>query len=175
MKVIINTHEHYWDCETCGFAGSTTISFNSEELGFFEDGEPATCFSGKDGDLITVLKELQTRLAQKGIIVDLKDYDDTLEIKYYEIMESVNWCDDNMNSEQQAVYDEYVKYSEEYGAFYNEDNLVKYFEQYGIELEFEHTCDEPWDDYDPDEHDEYYSELFDQGYTTDDSYERDDD
>lgn len=159
MKVIINTHDHYWDCETCGSAGSTTISFNSEELGFFEDGEPATCFSGKDGDLITVLKELQTRLAQKGIIVDLKDYDATLEIKYYEIMESVNWCDDNINLEQQAVYDEYVKYSEEYGAFYNEDNLVKYFEQYGIELEFEHTCDEPDDDYDTDYYDDDSYEL----------------
>ncbi|AFC21616.1 hypothetical protein GAP32_166 [Cronobacter phage vB_CsaM_GAP32] len=175
MKVLINTHHHDWDCETCGGSSSTTISFDNSELGYFEDGEPATCFTGKDGDLYTVLKELNSRLKERGISIDLKEFDDTLSEKYYEIMESLDWDFEAASTEQNEIISSYDKSYEEYILFYAEDSLIEHYSKHGIFLEFEETCDEiEYDDYDADEHDQYYSDLFDNGYTTDDSYTRDD-
>ena len=167
MKVLINTHHHDWDCETCGGASSTTISFDNDELGYFCDGDPATCFTGKDGDLYTVLKELNSRLNERGISIDLKEFNDTLSEKYYEIMELLDWDFEAASTEQSEIISSYDKSYEEYILFYVEDSLIEHYSKHGIFLEFEETCDEI-------EYDEYYSELFDNGYTTDDSYTRED-
>lgn len=177
LSVIINSHEHYWDCETCGGAGSTTISFESSELGFYMDGEPSTCFQGSDGYIQNVLKELNQRLTQKGIIVELKENNDDLEFEVELMLQTVDWDNTRIESEQREIYEQYCKLSLEYEEFYKNENLALHYAKHGVELIFEHTCDEPWehsyDDYDADEHDEYYSELFDEGYTTDESYKDD--
>lgn len=142
MIVLINTHHHDWDCETCGGSCSTTVSFENEELGFYIDGEPATCFTGRDGYLPNVLLELNSRLKTRGITIELMQEDSDLEQKFFEIMESIDWDFDKMTPEQEEVQALYDKGCDEYNSFYNEDALKRYYSNYGIELQFEESCDE---------------------------------
>ncbi|QOI71103.1 hypothetical protein pEaSNUABM12_00165 [Erwinia phage pEa_SNUABM_12] len=173
FNVIINTHDSYWDCDDCGYSGSEIISFNSEELGEFYDGDAAYCYGSNSGSMITVLRELNRRLADKGIIVKLKEHGDEYdkaENAFYSILRDLDWANrDIWTDEQKRIHEEYCTLDEEYEAFYREENLSKYYEQFGVSLSFTSSYDEF------DEQDQYYEDTFDSGYSTDESYDSDED
>lgn len=194
-----NIFNSYSDCETCGSYSNIIVTVKSEThdgFGEYSTGSYANCFDVDEADYPELIEEVFKRLENIEIFVPrpvwkLHEINEELECRYNtEIIERGlldiekypswdSWPSD-VNWDLYWEYNSYKEniYEEKYYTFYensmdltNPHSFVSYLKLHGIQVIVEFAEDEQYDIYD--DHDEYYSELFDNGYTTDESYEDD--
>lgn len=141
MKIEINRHSSYHDCETCGLSINDVYTL-SGDLGNFCDGDEAYCYDSYSGYLSNVTEFVLNALEEKGFVFErfsqhaVNELFDTIDWDTY-------WNLLNLDPDMKDPVDvqKYNELEQSTETFYR-TGWLKVLEDCGVEVEFTFTQDE---------------------------------